>query len=642
MRRPIPARPARSAGARGLAALALGALGVVYGDIGTSPLYALQTVFTANNGAVHATPAEVYGVVSLVFWAITLIVSVKYVTFVMRADNDGEGGIMSLTALLQRAKMSSARAKLVLITLGIAGASLFYGDGVITPAISVLSAVEGLEVAAPSAQSLVLPITVAVLTALFAIQRFGTGFVGSLFGPVMVVWFAVIGGLGMAEVVHHPDILRALSPSYAWRFLLDHGGVAFIALGSVVLAVTGAEALYADMGHFGRASIRRAWFFLVFPALTLNYLGQGSLITRSPGAIRNPFYLLVPGWGQLPMVVLATIATVIASQAVISGAFSVTHQAMRLGFLPRLSIRHTSESREGQVYAPAANWLMFAVVVVLVLGFGSATALGSAYGIAVTGTFFLNTTLFLAVARHLWRTPTRWLALGAVVFGTVELAFFASTLAKVVHGGWVPLAIGLAVFIVLTTWRRGRTVVSKRRAEAGRPLVAFIRGLSAGRPVVHRVEGNAVYLNADPRSTPVALRANVERNRVLHEHVIVLTIAVARTPHIPPARRVAAQELEDGAHGITLLTARLGFHDELDVPRLLRLAVDRGLLDDGVDLAAASYFASSHAVVLTSARGMRRWRKRLFLAMWRNAASPIAYFHLPADRTVIVGEEVEL
>ena len=633
---------AGSAARTGAAALAIGALGVVFGDIGTSPLYALQTVFTADNHAVHATSADVYGVISLVFWTITIEVSIKYVTVVMRADNGGEGGIMALTALIQGAALKGARAKAILITLAILGACLFYGDGAITPAISVLSAVEGLKVATPSVSDLVVPITVAVLVALFALQRFGTGLVGRLFGPVMAIWFAVIAALGVAEIAPHPEIFKALLPSYGVEFFANHAGVAFIALGSVVLTVTGAEALYADMGQFGRSPIRRAWFFLVFPALTLNYLGQASLILGSPDAIRNPFYLLTPGWAQMPMVVLATIATVIASQAVISGAFSVTRQAMQLGFLPRMTIRHTSREHEGRIYAPGANWLLFAAVIGLVVGFGSSTALGSAYGVAVTGTFILNTILFLAVARLLWRTRPALVALGAVAFLSVELAFFSSTLTKVVHGGWVPLVIAIVVFVVLVTWRRGREIVVENRSSKEGTLQDFVATVRDMRPPVERVPGTGVFLNADLRTTPMALRANFEHNHILHENVVVMTIIVERVPHVPRPERLHADELGDPADGICLLTARLGFHDEADIPATLRLAVEQGLLEGDIDLDEASYFVSRTALVRTSAPGMRRWRKRLFLALWHNAASPIEYFRLAENRTVIMGEEVQI
>src|SRR5215212_1701190 len=453
-------RPAQKSGrgaaeTAGKAALTLGALGVVFGDIGTSPLYALDAVFHGSD--VRPDQASVYGIISLVFWSITLIVSVKYIAFVMRADNEGEGGIMALIALIQSA-LKDTRGKVALIAAGVFGASLFYGDGMITPAISVLSAVEGLKVVSPSFESVVVPIALAILAALFAIQRFGTGAVGRLFGPVMGLWFAVLALGGIAKVLANPGILRALSPSYAVQFFGEHGGTAFIALGSVVLAVTGAEALYADMGHFGRSPIRRAWFFLVFPALTLNYLGQGALIVGDPRAIENPFYLTFPEWSRIPMVVLATVATVIASQAVISGAFSVTRQAVQLGFLPRLTIRHTSNEEEGQVFAPGINAGLFVAVVALVVGFGSSASLASAYGIAVTGTLAIDTILFFVVVRMLWRRPL-WVVLsGAGAFLLVDLAFFAANLPKVVHGGWFPLMIAAIVFTILITWQRGREI----------------------------------------------------------------------------------------------------------------------------------------------------------------------------------------
>ncbi len=626
----------------GMAALTLGALGVVFGDIGTSPLYALQTVFTADHHAVHVTSGDVYGVISLVFWSITMVVSVKYVTFIMRADNDGEGGIMALTALVQRARVNSAMAKLLLVTLGILGASLFYGDGAITPAISVLSAVEGVKVAVPSLHSMVLPITVTVLTGLFAIQRYGTKLVGNLFGPVMALWFGVLGVTGIVEIAQHPAVLRALSPTYGAKFMFAHGHVAFIALGSVVLAVTGAEALYADMGHFGRAPIRRAWFLLVFPALTLQYLAQGSLILRSPTAVANPFFLLMPTWAQIPMVLLATLATVIASQAVISGAFSVTNQAVQLGFLPRLTIRHTSRREVGQVYAPAVNTALFAIVLAIVVGFGSSAALASAYGVAVTGTFILNTILFLAVARLLWHTPRRWIALGAVVFLSVELTFFAANLTKVVHGGWLPLAIAATAFIVLMTWRKGSETVSANRVREEGPLQDFIDSLQARRRELARVPGTAVYLNAHPQTTPLALRANVEHNHVLHERVIIVSIETERVPHVYHADRLTCDELGHAADGITGLTVRFGFQDAPNVPAMLKLAIRQDLLERSLGLEDASYFLSQITIVPTRARGMNPWRKRLFLTLARNAANPVVYFRLPDERTVTVGERVGL
>ena len=626
----------------GRGALALGALGVVFGDIGTSPLYAMQTVFAADGHAVHPGKAEVYGVVSLVFWSITLIVSVKYVSFVMRADNDGEGGIMALTALVQGCRLRSARAKVILIALGILGASLFYGDGVITPAISVLSAVQGLTVAAPSIDSLVLPITIAVLTTLFAMQRYGTGLIGSLFGPVMAVWFSVMGLLGAAEIARHPEVLASLSPSYGVRFFLDHGWVAFIALASVVLAVTGAEALYADMGHFGRSPIRRAWFLLVFPALTLNYLGQGSLIVRSPRAIENPFYLLVPAWAQLPMVALATVATVIASQAVISGAFSLTRQAAQLGFLPPMSIRHTSSRREGQIYLPGINWALFAAVVVLVVGFGSSAALASAYGVAVTGTFLLNTIVFLSVARFLWHKRKWLIAVGAIAFLGVELAFFSASLTKIVHGGWVPLVIGIAVFTVMMSWRRGQQIVTERRDREAQPLRDFMRRVPTLEPPVRKVSGTAVFLNANPETAPLALRANVEHNHVLHENVIAMSIVTESVPHVAAQNRLTAEHLGDAHDGIVQLTARFGFQDHPNVPAALRLAVKQGVLERDFDPSTTSYFLSGTTLVRTGAPGMSAWRKALYVTLAHNAVSSAEHFRLPRHRTVIMGRQIEI
>jgi KUP system potassium uptake protein len=624
------------------AALTLGALGVVFGDIGTSPLYALQTVFTADHHAVRATSGDVYGVISLVFWSITMIVSVKYVTFIMRADNDGEGGIMALTALVQRARVSSPMLKLLLVTLGILGASLFYGDGAITPAISVLSAVEGVKVAVPSLHSMVLPITVAVLTALFAIQRYGTRLVGNLFGPVMALWFGVLGLTGIVEIAQHPAVIRALSPSYGAKFMFAHGHVAFIALGSVVLAVTGAEALYADMGHFGRAPIRRAWFLLVFPALTLEYLAQGSLILRSPESVSNPFFLLMPKWAQIPMVLLATVATVIASQAVISGAFSVTNQAVQLGFLPRLTIRHTSRREVGQVYAPGINAALFVIVLAIVIGFGSSAALASAYGVAVTGTFILNTILFLAVARLLWHRPWRLIVLGAAVFLSIELTFFAANLTKVVHGGWLPLAIAAVVFTILMTWRKGREVVTANRIREEGPLQDFIDDLHKRDVKVQRVPGTAVYLNAQSRTTPLALRANVKYNHVLHERVIIVSIETDRIPHVYHADRLSCDELGHAADGITALSVRFGFQDAPNVPAMLHLAVRQDLLERSLDFEHATYFLSQITIVPTRSHGMNPWRKRLFLLLARNASNPVVYFRLPDDRTVTVGERVAL
>jgi KUP system potassium uptake protein len=645
--------PIRRAARSGQAALALGALGIVFGDIGTSPLYALQAVFTFDNHAVHPTRGNTYGVISLVFWSITLIVSCKYVIFIMRADDKGEGGIMALTALLRAARLKRIAVPAMIVTLGVVGASLFYGDSAITPAISVLSAVEGLKVAVPSLGSVVVPATVVVLSALFAIQRFGTRLVGNLFGPVMAIWFGVLGVIGVVEIQHHPDILRALSPSYGAEFLLADPAVAFVSLGAVVLAVTGAEALYADMGHFGRGPIRRAWFVLVFPALTLNYLAQGSLIIRSPKSVENPFFLLLPGWAQLPMVLLATAATVIASQAVISGAFSVTQQAVQLGFLPRLTIRHTSEHEIGQIYAPAVNVGMFAVVVAIVIGFGSSTALADAYGVAVTGTFVMTTILFLTVARLLWHKPLKLIALGAAVFLTTEITFFAANLTKITHGGWLPLAIALTVFTILMTWQRGREVVSANRSRAEGSLRDFVEELASQEMSIRPVPGVGVFLSPSLQTTPLALRANVERNHILHDHVILVSVQIERVPHVPASERCSpgtkilfsgatGDPLGSAAERMALITLRFGYLDEPDVPSALRLASERQLIDCGTAIDGATYFLSQITILPTDAPGMNSWTKRLFVTMARNAASPAGYFRLPDDRTVTTSGRIQL
>jgi KUP system potassium uptake protein len=624
-----------------MTALTLGALGVVFGDIGTSPLYAVQTVFHADGGAVKPTPDDVYGVLSLMVWAITLIVTVKYVLLVMRADNQGEGGIMALIAQVQELKLPGRARTMILVALGIFGAALFYGDGMITPAISVLSAVEGLKVAAPSLESLVIPITLVVLTLLFSIPRFGTGAVGRAFGPVMLVWFLILGAAGLAQIAEHPGILRVVSPTYGARFILDHGAIAFIALGSIVLAVTGAEALFADMGHFGRPPIRRAWLGLVFPALILNYMGQGALILDTPSAIDNPFFLLIPHGLRIPMVLLATVATVIASQSMISGAFAVTRQAVQLGFLPRLTIRHTSDHEVGQVYVPALNWGLYVAVVAIVLGFETSARLASAYGIAVTGTFVLTTLLFSVIAVEKWKVSKRVVVPIATAMLVVDLTFFSANLTKVVHGGWLPLVIAVVVFTVLITWQRGRTIVTANRTEEEGPLRPFIEKLHAMDPPVHRVEGTAVFLNANLDTTPLALRANVEHNHTLHASTVILSIEFERIPHVPDAERIVIDDLGYADDGITHVTARFGFQDEPDVPTALRQAVGVGL-EGAIDVDDASYFVSRITIRRTPAAGMRPWRKRLFITISRNAASPVDYFGLPGDRTVTMGSNIDV
>ncbi|HSV65561.1 MAG TPA: potassium transporter Kup [Mycobacteriales bacterium] len=622
----------------------IGALGVVYGDIGTSPLYALQTVFSIDHGAVRATAGDVYGVISLVFWSITLVVSVKYVTFILRVDNEGEGGVMALAALVRRV-LGDARGSVALVmALGVFGASLFYGDSLITPAISVLSAVEGLKVAAPALSHVVVPVAVAILALLFMLQRWGTARVGKLFGPVMLAWFAVLAVAALPEIVRQPGILKGLSPSYAGAFILDHPYIAFIAMGAVVLVITGAEALYADMGHFGRGPIRRAWFGVVFPALTLNYLGQGALILRDPTSTANPFFLLLPGWARLPMVVLAMVATVIASQAVISGAFSVSSQAVRLGFLPYLRIRHTSHHEIGQVYVPAVNGILFVGVLALMLGFGSAERLAVAYGVAVTGTFIITTTLFLVVARALWRWPRWKVALAAVIFGSAEVTYFAANLTKITHGGWLPLLIALSVFTVMMTWQRGREIVTARRTAKEGSLSDFIEQIREMK--VPRVPGTAVFPHPTMQTTPLALRANLEHNHVVHQHVVIISARSENVPHVPPAQRLSVDNLGYTDDGIIHLTAHYGFQESQDLPAAIRLARDPAAEHD-IDPDNASYFVSQVTLRLTrapgmSAPGMSQWRKKLFIGLAHNATSPAEYLCLPEARTVLMGSHIDI
>jgi KUP system potassium uptake protein len=625
----------------GMAALALGALGVVFGDIGTSPLYALQTVFSADHGAVKPTEQDVFGVISLVFWSITLIVSIEFVLFIMRADNEGEGGILALIAKIESTKLDSKKLKFGLVAIGMFGVALFYGDGMITPAISVLSAVEGVKVVEPSIHSMVVPVTIAILVGVFAIQRFGTHRIGRVFGPVMVFWFGVIAVAGLGRIVAHPDIVKALLPSYGIEFFGRHFGTAFISLGAIVLTITGAEALYADMGHFGPPPIKRAWFFVVFPALTLNYMGQGSLIVGDPSTISNPFFLLIPHWGRVPMVVLATVATVIASQAVISGAFSVTKQAIQLGFLPRLQIRHTSKTEIGQVYLPAVNWFLFIAVIALVLGFGSSTKLAAAYGIAVTCTITADTLLFLVVAKALWKKPGWLVGIGAAVFFTVDLAFLGANLTKTAHGGWFPLSIGLLLFAVLSTWRRGTREIRDSRVDAEGSLQSFVDELQAADPPPPRTPGTAVYLNARRETTPLALRASFEHAHALHESIVIISIETTRTPYVSEEDHLVVDHLGYEDDGISHLTAKVGFQEAIKVPHLFALACTRGLEGDAREEDAV-YYLSQVAIQPTAGGGMARWRKQLYVALARNASSPADYFHLPADRTVTIGSAIDL
>jgi KUP system potassium uptake protein len=618
--------------------LALGALGVVFGDIGTSPLYTAQVLFTYH-AARHVNTGTVYGLISLIFWALIIVVSVKYAGVIMRVHNRGEGGIMALAALCRRCKVPHTVA---LVTLGVFGASLFFGDGVITPAISVLSAVSGLDVPAPGLAKFVVLISVLILIALFAIQRKGTGTVGAFFGPVMLLWFAVIGVLGLHEVVGHPAVLQALSPVWGVRFFADHGVYAFLALGGVVLAVTGAEALYADRGHFGQGPIRMAWFAVVFPGVLLSYLGQAALILSHPADRRNPFFLLVPHWGQVPMVIFACMATVIASQAVISGSYSVARQAMQLGYLPRLRIIHTSKL-EGQIYVPIVNWALMIGVIALVLAFQNSNRLANAYGVAVTGTFVLNTVLFLAVAKALWKTP-RWrlVALGAL-FLTVEVAFFAANLAKIFQGAWLPIVAGLAVMTLMMTWNKGRAYVTRMRDSREGTLQEFLARLGGLEEPVRRVPGVAIYLNPNKETTPLAFRAEIEHTHALHEKVLIVSVEEVSLPYVDFKDRFVIERLGDAALGIRHVNIRMGYQEEANVPEMLNLARRELLLERDLNLKGASYFVSRITLVATDEpTELRVWQKKLFVAIARNAASPIEAFDLPSDRTVAMGSSIEV
>jgi KUP system potassium uptake protein len=628
--------------ALGVGALALGALGIVFGDIGTSPLYALQTVFAADHGKIPVNRSAVYGVISMMLWTLLIVVTVKYVALVMRADNDGEGGMMALVALIRRLRDRTGMAGFgALVILGVFGASLFFGDAMITPAISVLSAVEGLKVVDSSLGSLVLPIALAVLLALFAAQRFGTGTVGRLFGPIMVVWFGVIALFGAVEIARAPGILQTVSPTWAISFAFNHIVLFFVAITGVVLCITGVEALYGDMGHFGRAAITRAWLWLVFPALILNYMGQGAKVLADPTARSNPFFLLVPHWAQVPMVLLATVATVIASQSVIAGAFSLGHQAAQLGFLPRLTIRHTSHSEVGQVYLPAINTVVLVAVVLLVLGFRSSANLAAAYGVAVTGTILITTILFFTVARARWGLPTWLVVAGGVFFGSVDLVFFGANLTKLFAGGWFPVAVGLGVFWVFMTWNDGRERVTRAREREEGPLMEFIEEVRVAQPPLHRVPGTAVFLNANPHTTPLALRANVEHNHTLHDAVLVVSVEVHNVPVIVRRDRITVDDLGYTDDGIFHVAVHYGFDQAPDIPSALELAAEQGL-ECPVDLEQASYFVSRIALRRDD-HGQNlphRVQKSLFLTMARQAANPVEYFGLPFDRTVVIGGHV--
>jgi KUP system potassium uptake protein len=619
----------------------VGALGVVFGDIGTSPIYTLQTVFSPDDPhPVPLSPQNVFGVVSLIFWAVLIIVTLTYVVLVMRADNDGEGGIMALITLVRRGGAPRGRrVAAVLAGLGIFGAALFFGDSMITPAISVLSAIEGLKVVQPALGELIVPITALIIVALFAVQRRGTATVGRFFGPVMILWFVAIGVCGVAGIARHPLILRALSPTYALAFLRGHFGTAFYALAGVVLAVTGAEALYADMGHFGRRAITRGWLLLVLPACVLSYFGQGALVLGDKTTVRSPFFLLVPEWGRLPMVLLATAATVIASQAVITGAYSVTAQAAQLGYLPRLRVTHTSEETIGQIYVPWINWVLMVSVLTLVFAFRSSGALAFAFGMAVTGTITITTLLFFYIARTQWGSPGWLIGAGAATLLLVDLLFVAANLTKLVHGAWLPLLIGLTAFSVMTTWQRGRALVTQERERAEGPLREFVERLHGCRPPVARVAGTAIFLNRGKETAPLAMRANVEHNHVRHEHVVIMSLDTVPVPRVPEAERIEIDDLGHAGDGITYVRARFGYMERPHVPNVLR-RLDPSRTEGPIDIDGASYFLSKIDLYPGEGPTMARWRKRLFIATSYITADAAEYFALPRDRTVIMGSRI--
>lgn len=609
------------------------AVGVVYGDIGTSPLYTLKEVFSGAYG-VPVNHDGVLGILSLIFWSLIWVVSIKYMMFVLRADNQGEGGIMALTALARRAAAGRARLRTFLVICGLIGAALFYGDSMITPAISVLSAIEGLGLAFDGIDHWVVPLSLVVLVGLFLIQRHGTARIGILFGPIMVTWFLVLGALGVYGISQHPEVLQAVNPAWAVRFFVVHPGMGVAILGAVVLALTGAEALYADMGHFGRKPIARAWFLLVLPGLMLNYFGQGALLLGDPEAARNPFYLLAPSWALLPLVGLSTLATVIASQAVISGAFSLTRQAIQLGYIPRMYIQHTSSAEQGQIYIGAVNWSLMVGVVLLVLGFESSGALASAYGVAVTGTMLMTTILVSAVILLLWKWPP--LLAVPLLFGflLVDGLYFAANVPKIIQGGAFPVIAGIALFVLMTTWKRGKQLLVDRLDEGALPLPIFISSIRVQPP--HRVQGTAVFLTARSDAVPHALLHNLLHNQVLHEQVVLLTVVYEDIPRVPPQRRFEVDAYGEGFFRVIL---HFGFTDEPDVPEALKLCH----LDD-LDFSPmrTTYFLSRETVIASKLEGMARWRESLFAFMLKNANGNLRFFNLPLNRVIELGTQVEM
>ncbi|MEG0858947.1 MAG: potassium transporter Kup [Pseudomonas sp.] len=613
--------------------LLVAAVGVVYGDIGTSPLYTLKEVFSGDYG-VPVNHDGVLGILALILWSLIWVVSIKYVVFILRADNQGEGGIMALTALARRASAPFPKLRALMVGCGLIGAALFYGDSMITPAISVLSAVEGMELAFDGIDHWVVPIALVVLVALFLIQKHGTARIGILFGPVMVAWFLVLAALGVHGIAQSPEVLKAINPVWAVRFFIVHPGMGVAILGAVVLALTGAEALYADMGHFGRKPIARAWFALVLPALVLNYFGQGAMLLQNPEAARNPFYLLAPGWALIPLVGLATLATVIASQAVISGAFSLTRQAIQLGYVPRMQIQHTSSAEQGQIYIGAVNWALMVGVILLVLGFESSGALASAYGVAVTGTMLMTTLLVSTVMLLLWKWPPVLAVPVLLGFLLVDGLFFAANVPKVVQGGAFPVLAGIALFVLMTTWKRGKQILVERLDEGSLPLPLFISSIRVQPP--HRVEGTAVFLTARADAVPHALLHNLLHNQVLHNQVVLLTVVSEDTPRVPAQQQFEVEAYGEGFYRVLL---HFGFMDEPDVPAALKLCHLEGL---DFSPMRTTYFLSRETVIPSRLVGMARWRALLFAFLLKNANGTLRFFNLPLNRVIELGTQVEI
>ena len=614
-------------------ALALAALGVVYGDIGTSPMYAIKEIFGSTHHPVAITPVNVLGLLSIVFWALMLVITGKYVTFILRADNRGEGGIMALMAQALRTAEPGTRRNII-VMLGLFGAALFYGDGVVTPAVSVLSAVEGLHIVAPSLDAFVVPISLVVLIGLFLIQRHGTASVGRFFGPIMLCWFASLAVLGISSIISAPEVLWAVNPLWAYRFIMHNPLLAFFSLGAVVLVLTGGEALYADMGHFGRKPIQLAWYFLVLPALLLNYFGQGALLLTQPKAVENPFFLIAPEWAQIPLLVLATVAAVIASQAVISGAFSLTREAMQLGYSPRLTVVHTSDREMGQIYMPAINWMLLVTVVALVIGFKSSSNLAAAYGIAVTGTMLITNLVAFVVVRREWKWSLPLALSFAVPFVLIDIMLFSANAVKIPAGGWFPLVFGLLIFALLSTWKRGRELLHAKLSQDAIDLAPFIQSLSLGGTT--RVPGTAVFMTGRPKGVPRALLHSLKHYKVLHERMVIVTIKIFDVPYVPEIDRV---EVEDLGESFWRVTVQYGFKDEPDLPAALAMCTPVGLEFDMMD---TSFFLGRETLLRKPSRDIAYWRLMLFATMFRNANSVTAFFKLPANRVVELGAQVAL